>query len=92
MSCCCNWGEEPSDGCLVAHKYPDGICLWVPGRPLSGIPVIARILGGARGFAVMALTLKGPGEERGRRLRYELANVGKLVCSTAVLRVNKAAD
>ena len=30
LSCCCNWGEGPSDDCLVVHKYPDGICLWVP--------------------------------------------------------------
>ena len=37
LSCCCNWREGPSDGCLVVHNYPDGVCLWIPGRPPSGI-------------------------------------------------------
>ena len=37
LSCCCNWGERPSDGRPVVHKYSDGICLWVLGRPLSSI-------------------------------------------------------
>ena len=37
FSCCCNWGEGPCNGCLVVHNYPDGVCLWIPGRPPSGI-------------------------------------------------------